>query len=273
MVGFIDLFAQHRLMIPDPYAGEGRLDVYALEKSYCVVNSGYGMVPLESGRFFFEEADSFSEGYLEVNRPQGYVSEGKRSTRFVFSTKVKASRDYEDCYVVLRLFSQDGREFLLPYGIEDLKAGRVQRIEIDPQLGVEINRGVYYYHFFSAGQEIYYALTQQELGKRRRAPIALNYHGSRAPALDRLPDADLPAEVRPSLAGCEALVALGVNDSGFSVDHLVLASTNPDAGQMAVNLLKRSRFKPAAESGHFVRGDLLVRVVFDSGGGYRLLEE
>lgn len=258
--------AQRQLLIPSPLDPTAKLEVLALQESLCLVDTGYSLESVAAQSFYFEDVASYAEGFLEINRPSGHVIKEKWGTTFDFSVKLKASRDYEDCFVVLRLYAQDGRELLLPFEIPDLRAGKAESIRINPELAFDdLGRGVYYYHFFSGGEEIYYAPTQLALGRKHKRPIA-SESGSREPEIAELPQVDLPREVTPLVNGQEVLVAIGVNDSGYSVDHLVLSETRPSVGRFALNLVKNARFRPGAEGGFFARKDLLLRVSFDSHG-------
>lgn len=270
----LPVLAQNRLSIPDPFDLEAKLDVLALEDSMCVVDTGYGTETIASSSYFFEPADSYADGYLEINRPVGNViRDGPRAT-FDFNVKVQPSRNYRDCFVVLRLFTQDGREFLLPFEVSDLKAGKAKLIRITPRLAFDdLNRGIYDYHFFSGGEEIYYAPTKRHLGKKRVRPLALSGSGSREPQLDLLPQGLLPKDACHQVSGQEVLVAVGVNDNGYGIDHTVLSDSDPRAGRLALNLLKKARFQPGSENGFFARKDLLLRVRFDRRGRYLVEEE
>ncbi|EDY83685.1 hypothetical protein VDG1235_3312 [Verrucomicrobiia bacterium DG1235] len=266
----LPLVAQHQLMTPSPFDVEKQLEVLDLEDSLCVVDFEYGVDCLAASSFFFEPAASYADGYLEINRPVGRILQGKKKVVFDFSVKLKPSRDYENCYVVLRLYTQDGREYLLPYEMEDLRAGRIQTVRIDPELAFDdLNRGVYYYHFFSGGEEIYFAPTRCQLGKKRQKPLPLDVSGDSEPGLERLPKSPLPESLVGLVSGEEALIALGVNDSGYSVDHVVLSATNALVGTTAMNLVKKARFTPGSEEGYYARKDLLLRVRFDARGQYR----
>lgn len=270
----VPLFSQHRLLVPSPFGEHERFEVLAFEGSLCVVDLGFAIERLASSRYVFEETAGYADGFIELNSPQGYILQDKRETRFEFSVKVRPSRDYEDCFVVLRLFAQDGRELLLPYEIEPLRAGKAQTVRMRPELAYgDLNRGVYYYHFFSGGEEIYYAPTQLELGKKRPRPLPLRQSGNRDPELEQSPSFEVPETLARLVSDSEALVALGVNDSGFSVDHLVLAASNPTAERVALDLVKNARFSPALEEGIYVRRDMLLRVRFDARGQYRLIPE
>lgn len=270
----LPLAAQHRLMTPSPFDPVEHLEVLGLDESQCLVDLGFGVDRLVASCYFFEPAASYADGYLEINRPVGRILQEKRKAKFDFSVKVKASRDYENCFVVLQLYTQDGREYLLPYEVADLKAGETRTVSIDPELAYnDLNRGVYYYHFFSGGDEIYYAPTRFQLGKSNQRPLALKDSGDREPEVEQLPVAPLPENLIALLSGEEALVALGVNDSGYSVDHLLLSASNSSVGQMAINLVKNARFKPGSEEGFYARKDLLLRVRFDARGQYRFLVE
>ncbi|MBK1876967.1 hypothetical protein [Pelagicoccus mobilis] len=273
LIGF-PLSAQHQLSIPNPVAAEEKLGVLALNDSLCVVDLGFGIESVASNAYYFEAADSYADGFLEINRPVGNVIREGRKATFDFSVKVRPSRNYTDCFVVLRLFTQDGREFLLPFEIDDLKEGKADIVRITPTLVYDdLNKGVYHYHFFSGGREIYYAPTQFQLGKKRLRPLALRGSGSREPEIDRIPDGGLPKELSYLVSGEEVLVAVGVNDNGYSVDHTVLSDSDPMAGQLALKLVKNARFKPGSENGFFARKDLLLRVQFDSRGHYQMRAE
>lgn len=262
--------SQHRLSIADPYGASDRLNVLALEGSRSVVNSGYGVESVQAGRYFFDEGESYADGYLEINDPEGYVLKDDDRSRFQFSVRVKASQEYTDCFLVLRLYTQDGREYLLPYELEDLKPGKAQQLHVKPELGVELGRGIFYYHFFSQGEEIYYAMTRRDLAKRNPRKIALEVEGSRDPDIVSTPENPLPGELRSLVSGHEALIAVGVNDSGFSVDHLVVDAPDPTTSRLAMDIVKNARFTPATREGYYVRQDLLLRVSFDARGDYTL---
>ncbi len=267
-------FSQSQLMIPNPFDLESKLEVLALDDSLCVVDFGYGVERVSAGSFFFDEANTYADGFLELNRPVGRILEGKKKVVFDFRAKVRPSRDYTDCFVVLQLFAQDGREFLLPFEIEDLRAGKAQQVRIAPELAfTDLNRGVYHYHFFSGGREIYFAPTSMELGKKHPRPLALRDSGSREPELVAAPESPVPASMAGMVSGEEVLVAVGVNDSGYSVDHTLLTEVNPSVGKLTLNLVKNSRFRPGSEDGFYARKDVLLRVRFDSRGRYRLSVE
>lgn len=270
----LPLFGQHQLMTPSPFDAEEHLEVLALENSLCVVDLGFGPDQLAASHYFFEPAANYADGFLEINQPIGRILQGKRKVNFDFSVKVKPSKDYQSCFVVLRLFTQDGREFMLPYEVEDLEAGKTSVVQINPELGFDdLNRGIYYYHFFSGGEEIYYAPTQFQLGKKRQRPLALEDAGNREPELDTLPKSPLPESLVGLVSGEEALIAVGINDKGYGVDHLVLSSTNAYAGRTAMNLVKNARFKPGSIEGFYARKDLVLRVRFDARGQYRFAVE
>jgi len=268
------LSAQHQLSIPNPFDPEEKLGVLSLEDSLCVVDLGFSIESVASASYFFDKADTFAEGYLEINRPVGNVIREGRKATFDFSVKVRPSRNYQDCFVVLRLFTQDRREFLLPFEIDDLKAGKADLVRIAPVLAYDdLNKGIYHYHFFSGGQEIYFAPTKLQLGKKRARPLALRGAGSREPKLDRVPSGELSKEISQFVSGEEVLLAVGVNDNGYSVDHTLLTETHPMVGQVALNLVKKARFRPGSENGFFARKDMLLRVLFDAHGGYHLSAE
>lgn len=274
LVFLASMSAQRQLMVQCPSNPEKKAEVISLDESLCLVDLGYGVEGVAANAYFFEEAYSYAEGYLELNKPQGRILTGKKAARFDFSTTVKASRDYEDCFVVLRLYTQDGREFLLPYEIDDLRAGRPQKVHINPQLAFsDLDRGVYYYHFFSGGEEVYYAPTSIELGKKNNKPLALSRAGSCSPQVKNLPSGSVLESQVGLVSGEEALIALGVNDRGYSVGHVVLSESNSYVGKFAMNLVKKARFNPALENGYFVKSDLLLRVRFDSRGRFEFLEE
>ncbi|MDQ8182384.1 hypothetical protein [Pelagicoccus sp. SDUM812005] len=265
------LSAQRQLMVPNPFDLESKLEVLAFEESLCVVDLGAGVERIAARSYFFESAASFADGYLELNRPVGRVVEGNKKVSFEFSAKVRPSRDYTDCFVVLQLFAQDGREFLLPFEIDDLQAGKAQQVRIAPELAItDLDRGIYHYHFFSGGNEIYFAPTSMALGKRNHRPLPLRNAGCREPELVAAPQQPLPASMAWMVSDEEVLVAVGVNDSGFSVDHTLLSETNPSAAKLALDLVKKSRFRPGSENGFYARKDLLLKVRFDSRGGYQL---
>lgn len=264
------LHAQHRLMIPDPLNLEKRVEVVGFEGAYSVANLGFGFERVASQYYFFEDATGYSEGYLELNRPCGRILQNDARATFDFSVKVQPSRDFSNCFLVLQLFTKDGRELLLPHEIEDLQGGVPQTVSIEPKLAFEdLDRGIYYYYFFSEGEEIYYAPTQFSLGKKRQRPIALRESGSREPELKLVPETPVPDRLVSLVSGEEVLVSIGVNDSGYSVDHFILSTTNRAAARIATNLIKRARFNPGSEDGFFVRKDMLLRVHFDSKGRYR----
>ncbi|MBD5778722.1 hypothetical protein IEN85_04415 [Pelagicoccus sp. NFK12] len=258
-------------MIPHPFDLQSKLEVLALDDSLSVVDLGMGVERVAAGSYFFEEATSYADGFLELNRPIGRIIDGKLKMTFEFNAKVKPSRDYTDCFVVLQLFAQDGREFLLPFEIDDLQAGKTQQVRIAPELAfTDLNRGIYHYHFFSGGNEIYSAPTSMVLGKKSQRPLPLRNSGSREPELVAAPKKPLPASVARMVSDEEVLVAVGVNDSGFSVDHTLLSEVNPSTAKLALDLVKQSRFNPGSENGFYARKDLLLKVRFDSRGGYQL---
>lgn len=259
--------AQHRLMVPNPFDPGAKLEVLALESGLCWVDLGSGVERVAANSYFFEEASSYAEGFLEINRPSGNIIEDRRKMTFEFNTKVKPSRDYEDCFLVLQLFTQDGREYLLPSEIDDLQAGKEQRVHISPQLAFrDLKRGVYRYHFFSAGDEIYFAPTAFELGKKRQRPLSLKNSGSREPQLVVAPVLLVPRDSPWVASEQEVLLAVGVNDSGYSVDHTLLSEPGPSLRRSALDLVKNARFTPGSEDGFFARKDLLLRVRFDASG-------
>ncbi len=268
------LSAQHRLMIPNPFDLESKLEVLALEDSRCMVDLGLGAEAVTAGSFFFDESSGYADGFLELNRPSGRILEGKKRVTFEFSARVQPSRNYTDCFVVLRLYTQDGREFLLPFEIDDLRAGQTQQVRIAPELAfTDLNRGIYHYHFFSGGNEIYSAPTSVALGKRRNHRLPSRNSGCSEPELVKAPQTPLPDSLTWMVSNEDVLVAVGVNDSGYSVDHTLLTDTNPSAGKLALNLVKQSRFRPGSEDGFYARKDLLLRVRFDSRGQYQLTVE
>lgn len=261
--------AQHRLMIPDPLEGEEKLEVVGFEGTLSVADLGFGFERVASSRYYFEEASSYAEGYLEINRPTGKIIQDVHRAKFDFELKVKPSRDFVNCFLVLQLFTKDGRELLLPHEIDDLMGGVPQTVSIEPNLAFgDLDRGIYYYYFFSEGEEIYYAPTQFSLGKKRQRPITMRDSGDCEPELRMVPETPLPERLVGLVSGEEVLVSIGVNDSGYSVDHFILSATNNAAARMATNLVKRARFTPGAENGFFVRKDMLLRVQFDSRGEY-----
>ncbi|MDQ8185898.1 hypothetical protein [Pelagicoccus sp. SDUM812002] len=258
-------------MIPNPFDLESKLEVLALDDALCVVDLGMGLDRVSAGSYFFDETTTFADGYIELNRPIGRIIEGDKKVNFEFTAKVRPSRDYTDCFVVLQLFAQDGREFLLPFEIDDLQAGKAQQVKISPELAfADLNRGIYHYHFFSGGDEIYFAPTSMTLGRRNHRPLPLRNAGSREPELVTAPQKPLPASMAWMVSDEEVLVAVGVNDSGFSVDHTLLSEANPSAARVALDLVKKSRFSPGSENGFYARKDLLLKVQFDSKGQYRL---
>lgn len=261
-------------MIPNPVDSQSKLEVWALEDSLCLVDPGYGLERVAATSYFFDDSNNYADGFLELNRPQGRIIEGKRKVTFEFSAKVQPSRDYSDCFVVLRLYTQDGREFLLPFEIDDLQAGKTQQVQIAPELAfTDLNRGIYHYHFFSGGSEIYSAPTSVALGKRRNHRLPSRNSGCSEPELVKAPQTPLPDSMTWMVSNEDVLVAVGVNDSGYSVDHTLLSDTNPSAGKLALNLVKQSRFRPGSEDGFYARKDLLLRVHFDSRGQYQLTVE
>lgn len=267
-------FGQRQLMIPHPFDLESKLEVLALDDSLCVVDLGAGVERFAAGSYFFDEACSFADGFLEINRPSGRIIEGKTKVSFEFSAKVYPSRDYTNCFVVLQLYAQDGREFLLPFEIDDLRAGRAQAVTISPELAfTDLDRGIYRYHFFSSGNEIYYAPTTLELGKKRNRPLPLRNAGDREPELIMAPETQVPDSFAWMELGEEVLLAVGVNDSGYSVDHTLLSDANPSLGRLALDLVKKARFVPGSENGFYARKDLLLRVRFDSRGRCHVTEE
>ncbi|MBC2606501.1 hypothetical protein [Pelagicoccus albus] len=254
-------------MIPSPFDVEERLEVLALNNSHCVVDLGFSIESVVAGSYFFDEASSYADGFLEINRPIGHILQEGRTTRFDFTVKAKPSRDFTDCYVVLRLYAMDGREFLLPFEIPDLEAEKAASIRISPELAFDdLNRGVYHYHFFSGGEEIYFAPTEKKLGKRNGRLIPVREIQSREPEIERVASLEVPQSLASAVTGEEALIAIGVNDKGYSVDHTVLSETSPIVARVALRLIKNSRFKPGAEGGFFQRKDLLLRVRFDARG-------
>lgn len=265
------LTAQHRLTIPNPIDLESKLEVLALDDALCVVDFGAGVERVAAASYFFEESTTYADGFLELNRPTGHIIEGNKKLTFDFSAKVRPSRDYTDCFVVLQLHTQDGREFLLPFEIDDLKAGKAQQVRISPELAfTDLNRGIYQYHFFSGGNEIYFAPTSMALGKRSHRPLPLRNSGCREPELLKAPEKPLPASMAWMVSDEEVLVGVGVNDSGFSVDHTLLSEVNPSAAKLALDLVKQSRFRPGSEDGYYARKDLVLKVRFDSKGRYEL---
>lgn len=263
----VPLHAQHQLMIPNPFDLEAKLEVLDLDSALCLVDLGSGVERVSANSYFFEETSSYAEGFLEINRPIGHIIEDKQKMTFDFSAKVKPSRNYEDCFLVLQLFTQDGREYLLPFEIDDLEAGKAQWVHISPQLAFsDLNRGVYYYHFFSGGDEIYFAPTAFELGKKRQRPLALKNSGSREPELVASPKVSVPEKLSGIVSEQEVLLAVGVNDSGYSVDHTLLSEPNPTLRRAALDLVKKARFTPGSENGFYARKDLLLRVRFESSG-------
>lgn len=265
--------AQRQLMIPNPFDLESKLEVLALDGSTCVVDPASGVERVEAGAYFFDETDSYADGFIELNRPVGRILEGKQKMTFDFSAKVRPSRDYTDCFLVLQLFAQDGRSFLLPFEIGDLRAGKTQQVRIAPELAItDLNRGVYHYHFFSGGSEIYFAPTSMELGKKRPKPLPLRNSGDRDPELLRVAEGAIPASMAWLASDEEVLVAVGVNDSGYSVDHTLLSEANSSLARLALDLVKKARYIPGSENGFYARKDLLLRVRFSSRGRYRMSE-
>lgn len=276
IVAFIvfPLSAQHQLSIPSPFDPEEKVGVLAFDDSLCLVDLGFSIESLAARSYFFEKAECYADGFLEINRPVGNVIRDGRKATFDFGVKVMPSQSYEDCYIVLRLFTQDGREFLLPFEMDDLREGKAAHVRIDPELAFDdLDRGIYSYHFFSGGQEIYFAPTSLRLGKRTARPLALRGSGSREPELERVPEGLLPEGMSHLVSGEEVLVAVGVNDNGYSVDHTLLSEADPLVGRLALNVIKNARFKPGSENGFFARKDLLLRVRFDSRGRYQLRPE
>lgn len=216
-----------------------------------------------------EDDFEYAPGYLIVGEYKAqliYYTDVREWKELSLDFPVLPSQDYDDTYIVIKLYTVTGASYYVTAEIPRLKKDRVKKIRLLIRVKYEVDEGHFDAYYFSGAKEIYHVPTAVEIASKKPEKIRSLARNDTSPELQHLGSPTKFQYEEGFPQGKETVkVTFLVNDKGFSFDHKVLETSSNDLSDWVVRALKNSSFGPGSKDGFYEEMPLTLVFQFEDG--------